>query len=35
VIALRGVPVREEVRGPLRGLTREERGEVEQWLASS
>ena len=35
VIALRGVPVREEVRAPLRGLTPEERGEIDQWLASS
>ncbi|HEU4941990.1 MAG TPA: dihydrodipicolinate synthase family protein [Gaiellaceae bacterium] len=35
VIALRGVPVREEVRGPLRGLTPDERAEIEQWLESS
>ncbi len=35
VIALRGVPVHEVVRPPLRGLTPEERAEVEQWLESS
>lgn len=35
VIALRGVPVHEDVRAPLRGLTPEERAEVEQWLESS
>ena len=35
VIHLRGVPLREDVRGPLRGLTSDERAEVEQWLASS
>jgi dihydrodipicolinate synthase/N-acetylneuraminate lyase len=35
VIALRGVPMQEDVRGPLRRLTREERAEVEQWLGSS
>ena len=35
VIALRGVPVREEVRAPLRGLTAAERAQVEEWLASS
>ena len=35
VIRLRGVPLREDVRAPLRGLTPEERAEVEQWLASS
>ena len=35
VIALRGVPIREDVRPPLRGLTPDERAEVEQWLESS
>lgn len=35
VIGLRGVPVREDVRPPLRGLTPDERAEVEQWLESS
>ena len=35
VIRLRGVPLHEDVRGPLRGLTPEERAEVEQWLESS
>jgi dihydrodipicolinate synthase/N-acetylneuraminate lyase len=35
VLALRGVPVHEDVRAPLRGLTPDERAEVEQWLESS
>ena len=35
VIGLRGVPVREDVRPPLRGLTPDERAEVERWLESS
>jgi dihydrodipicolinate synthase/N-acetylneuraminate lyase len=35
VIALRGVPIQEDVRAPLRGLTPDERAEVEQWLESS
>jgi dihydrodipicolinate synthase/N-acetylneuraminate lyase len=35
VIGLRGVPVREDVRPPLRGLTHSERTELEQWLESS
>jgi dihydrodipicolinate synthase/N-acetylneuraminate lyase len=35
VIGLRGVPVREDVRPPLRGLTPAERAELEQWLESS
>ncbi|HSK14704.1 MAG TPA: dihydrodipicolinate synthase family protein [Gaiellaceae bacterium] len=39
VLALRGVPVREDVRGPLRGLTNEERehldGLVPGWLEPS
>jgi dihydrodipicolinate synthase/N-acetylneuraminate lyase len=35
VIRLRGVPLQEDVRPPLRGLTPEEHAEVERWLASS
>jgi dihydrodipicolinate synthase/N-acetylneuraminate lyase len=35
VIALRGVPIRGDVRPPLRGLTPDERAEVERWLESS
>jgi dihydrodipicolinate synthase/N-acetylneuraminate lyase len=35
VIGLRGVPVREDVRAPLRGLTDDERAELEAWLESS
>jgi dihydrodipicolinate synthase/N-acetylneuraminate lyase len=35
VIGLRGVPVREDVRPPLRGLTPAERAELELWLESS
>jgi dihydrodipicolinate synthase/N-acetylneuraminate lyase len=35
VIGLRGVPVRGDVRAPLRALTSEERAEVERWLESS
>jgi dihydrodipicolinate synthase/N-acetylneuraminate lyase len=35
VIGARGVPVREEVRRPLRGLTDEERTELLGWLGSS
>jgi dihydrodipicolinate synthase/N-acetylneuraminate lyase len=31
VLALRGVPVREDVRAPLRGLTPEERDELDAW----
>jgi dihydrodipicolinate synthase/N-acetylneuraminate lyase len=34
VVASRGVPMREDVRRPLRQLTREERAELEAWLAS-
>jgi dihydrodipicolinate synthase/N-acetylneuraminate lyase len=34
VVASRGVPMREDVRRPLRRLTREERAELEAWLAS-
>ena len=32
VLARRGVPVREDVRGPLRRLTDEERRELDAWL---
>ena len=35
VLARRGVPIRPDVRRPLRTLTEEERGELEQWLESS
>jgi dihydrodipicolinate synthase/N-acetylneuraminate lyase len=35
VLARRGVPIREDVRAPLRGLTADERLELEQWLESS
>jgi dihydrodipicolinate synthase/N-acetylneuraminate lyase len=35
VIALRGVPIGGDVRPPLRGLTPDERAEVERWLDSS
>src|SRR5919106_2270924 len=35
IVARRGVPVREDVRGPLRGLTDEERTELDRWLESS
>jgi dihydrodipicolinate synthase/N-acetylneuraminate lyase len=35
VLGLRGLPVRPDVRAPLRTLTREERTELEQWLESS
>jgi dihydrodipicolinate synthase/N-acetylneuraminate lyase len=35
VLARRGVPVREDVRAPLRGLTDDERRELDAWLASS
>jgi dihydrodipicolinate synthase/N-acetylneuraminate lyase len=34
VVGRRGVPVREDVRAPLRTLTAEERNELERWLAS-
>ena len=34
VIGLRGIPVRPDVRPPLRMLTDEERDELEQWLES-
>jgi dihydrodipicolinate synthase/N-acetylneuraminate lyase len=35
VLAWRGVPVREDVRAPLRTLTADERVELERWLESS
>ena len=35
VLAKRGVPVREDVRAPLRTLTDSEREELDAWLESS
>jgi dihydrodipicolinate synthase/N-acetylneuraminate lyase len=35
LVGLRGVPVRPDVRAPLRPLTDDERAELEQWLESS
>lgn len=35
ILGLRGVPVGGDVRRPLRGLTLEERAELESWLESS
>ena len=35
ILGLRGVPVRPDVRAPLRTLTDDERVELEQWLESS
>jgi dihydrodipicolinate synthase/N-acetylneuraminate lyase len=35
VLGLRGVPVRPDVRAPLRPLTDQERAELQQWLESS
>ena len=35
VAAARGVPIREDVRAPLRGLRPDERVELERWLESS
>ena len=35
VLGLKGVPVREDVRRPLRQLLENEREELEAWLASS
>ena len=32
IVARRGVPIREDTRAPLRGLTPEERGELDAWL---
>jgi dihydrodipicolinate synthase/N-acetylneuraminate lyase len=34
LLARQGVPVREDVRAPLRGLTPEERDELDAWHAS-
>jgi dihydrodipicolinate synthase/N-acetylneuraminate lyase len=34
-VRLQGVPLREDVRAPLRGLREDERRELERWLASS
>jgi dihydrodipicolinate synthase/N-acetylneuraminate lyase len=34
IVARRGVPIREDVRPPLRGLTDDERGELDRWLES-
>jgi dihydrodipicolinate synthase/N-acetylneuraminate lyase len=31
LLARQGVPVREDVRAPLRGLTAEERSELDRW----
>lgn len=35
IVARRGVPIREDVRAPLRGLTDDERNELDRWLESS
>jgi dihydrodipicolinate synthase/N-acetylneuraminate lyase len=35
IAARRGVPIREDVRAPLRALTDEERAELDRWLESS
>jgi N-acetylneuraminate lyase len=35
VLVRRGVPIREDVRAPLRGLIEDERAALDQWLASS
>ena len=35
VLGRRGVPIRADVRAPLRGLTEDEREELDRWLASS
>src|SRR2546423_9888872 len=35
VLGRRGVPIREDVRAPLRGLTDDEREALDRWLASS
>jgi dihydrodipicolinate synthase/N-acetylneuraminate lyase len=35
IVASRGVPIREDVRAPLRGLTDAEREELDGWLESS
>jgi dihydrodipicolinate synthase/N-acetylneuraminate lyase len=35
IVARRGVPIRQDVRAPLRGLTDDERTELDRWLESS
>jgi dihydrodipicolinate synthase/N-acetylneuraminate lyase len=35
IVARRGVPIREDVRAPLRGLTDDEQTELDRWLESS
>jgi dihydrodipicolinate synthase/N-acetylneuraminate lyase len=35
ILAHRGVPIREDVRGPLRGLREDERQALDRWLESS
>ena len=35
IVARRGVPIGEDVRAPLRGLTDDERSELDRWLESS
>jgi len=35
LLGLRGLPVREDVRAPLRGLTTEERDELDAWAAQT
>ena len=35
IVARRGVPIREDVRAPLRSLTDDERAELDRWLESS
>jgi len=35
IVAQRGIPIREDVRAPLRGLTDDERTELDRWLESS
>jgi dihydrodipicolinate synthase/N-acetylneuraminate lyase len=35
IVGRRGVPLREDVRAPLRGLTDEERDELDRWLGYS
>ena len=34
LLALQGVPVREDVRAPLRSLTQDERDELDAWAAT-
>ena len=35
IVARHGVPIREDVRAPLRSLTDDERTELDRWLESS